>query len=337
MGIDLMRLVNTTYLPSHDLRKSSANRFSGGLGQLTDARKNFKRSSWGGIRIGSSSAASASINPYDSEPSDEEDEDDATLNPPQKMGLAASGSESYGLTTTYDLPGLRTIPPSKLVRRHVITEITLPSVEFSHISVPKLRAAAFLKARIRNPSNTPLLRGPAGLTLDGSFLGNSTIPRCAPDEYFELGLGVDEEVHVEYRKPVRKVASMGMLVKEQVVTYERCARIHNARGNPVKLVLFDQVPVSEDERLRITISRPRGLKSAGDAVKVAGSGNTLLGSVGNAKSPAVPAGSSAAYVQAEMRKGGEIRWEVSVEGGKDAVLPLEYEARLPGGEVIFGL
>lgn len=274
--------------------------------------------------------------PYGSDPSDSED-DTATLNPPQKMGLAASASETHGLTTTYELPGLRTIPPSKLLRRHVITEINLPLVEFSHISVPKLRAAAFLKARIRNPSSTPLLRGPAGLTLDGSFLGNSTIPRCAPDEHFELGLGVDEEVHIEYRKPVRKVASQGMLVKEQVLTYERCARIHNARGNLVKLVVFDQVPVSEDERLRVSISKPRGLKLAGDLVKSPGDGTGFVNASPAGKSPSTSAQAGKAYVQAEMRKGGELRWEVAIEGGKDAVLPLEYEARLPSGEVIFGL
>lgn len=280
-----------------------------------------------------SRAVESSVDPYDSNPSDEED-DGATLNPPQKMGLAASASESYGLTTTYDLPGLRTIPPSKLLRRHVITEINLPHVELSHISVPKLRAAAFLKARIRNPSKTPLLRGPVGLTLDGSFLGNTIVPRCAPEDHFELGLGVDEEVLIEYRRPVRKIAMQGVLVKEQVVTYERCVHIHNARGNLVKLIVFDQVPVSEDDKLRVAISRPRGLKVVSDIVKVSGTGANFVSATGvQVKNP----GGASGYVQAELRKGGEIRWEVSVEAGKDAVLPLEYEARLPGGDVIYGL
>lgn len=270
--------------------------------------------------------------PYDSDPDDDED-DNTTLNPPQRMGLAASSPESYGLTTTYDLPGLRTIPPSKLLRRHVISEINLPHVELSHISVPKLRAAAFLKARIRNPSKTPLLSGPAGLTLDGSFLGNATIPRCAPDEHFELGLGVDEEVLIEYRKPIHKSAMQGVLVKEHVVAHERCVRIHNARGNLVKLVLFDQVPMSEDDRLRIAISRPRGLKLVGDLVKVAGTGADFMNTGVAVKNT----GGAMGYVQAELRKGGEIRWEVSVEGGQDAVLPLEYEARFPGGDMVYRL
>lgn len=316
-----------TKLTSREVRGAF---FAGSLASGISHAK--KKKSWGGsVRLARTTTSAG--NPYESDPSDSED-DSATLNPPQKMGLAASASESYGLTTTYDLPGLRTIPPSKLLRRHVISEINLPQVELSHICVPKLRAAAFLKARIRNPSKTPLLRGPVGLTLDGSFLGNTVVPRCAPDEHFELGLGVDEEVLIEYRKPVRKIAMQGVIVKEQVVTYERCVRIHNARGNLVKLVVFDQVPVSEDDKLRIAISRPRGLKVVGDIVKVSGTGENFVSATGvQVKNP----GGMKGYVQAEMRKGGEVRWEVSVEGGKDAVLPLEYEARLPGGEVIYGL
>lgn len=300
---------------------------------VRSASASAKKLGWNSGMRASSRLAANSVNPYDSDPSDSDD-DGTTLDSPQKMGLAASASESYGLTTTYDLPGLRTIPPSKLLRRHVITEINLPHVELSHISVPKLRAAAFLKARIRNPSGTPLLRGPVGLTLDGSFLGNAVVPRCAPEDHFELSLGVDEEVLIDYRRPVRKVAMQGVLVKEQVVTYERCVHIHNARGNLVKLIVFDQVPVSEEDKLKVAISRPRGLKVISDTVKVSGTGANFVSAAGvQVKNP----GGASGYVQAELRKGGEIRWEVSIEAGKDAVLPLEYEARLPSGDVIYGL
>src|SRR6202012_3312383 len=99
--------------------------------------------------------------------------------------------EEFGLTTTYDVPGVRTLEPSKLARRHVIAQIDLRGVDLSYIIVPKLRAAAFLKAKIKNVSSITLLKGQAGLTLDGSFLGNTVIPRCSPDESFPLGLGVD--------------------------------------------------------------------------------------------------------------------------------------------------
>jgi hypothetical protein len=248
---------------------------------------------------------------------EEEEDDDDTIDIPRKMGLALSKSVSYGLTTTYDLPGARTIPYSRLARRHVIKELTLPNVKFSHISVPKLQAAAFLKARITNSSSISLLQGPCGLTVDGSFLGNSTVERCAPGGTFELSLGIDEEVLISYQKPVRKMASQGMLSREQVATYERSISVHNAKRKKVEVLLFDQVPVSEDERLKIALLTPKvreeGLMSAA-SVKSTG-GKELM-------------------VNRLLKKGGEIRFVVPLDKGDGVVLPVEYEARFPIGEHI---
>ena len=117
------------------------------------------------------------------------------------MSFEESTWEETGLTATYDVPGLRTIPPSNTTRRHKIASVALQDVRLSYILVPKLREAAFLQARLRNSSSTTLLRGPAGLTLDGSFLGNITLPRCSAGQPFSLNLGVDPAVRVGYQKP----------------------------------------------------------------------------------------------------------------------------------------
>lgn len=59
---------------------------------------------------------------------------------PKLAQAEASWSES-GLTVSYDIPGLRTIVPSFTKRRHRIASVPLSDVAFSHIMVPKLRAA----------------------------------------------------------------------------------------------------------------------------------------------------------------------------------------------------
>ncbi|KAI5843813.1 hypothetical protein DFP73DRAFT_65239 [Morchella snyderi] len=255
----------------------------------------------------------ARVDNYD----DDDDDDDGTIDIPRKMGLALSKSVSYGLTTTYDLPGARNIPHSRLARRHVIKELTLPNVQFSHIAVPKLRAAAFLKARITNSSDISLLRGPCGLTVDGSFLGNSTVERCVPGGTFELSLGIDEEVLVSYRKPVRKMASQGMLSREHVATYERSISVHNAKRKKVKVVLFDQVPVSGEERLKVALLTPK-LREEGRM------STTSIKSMGGKE----------LMVEEMLRTGGEIRFTVTLEKGDGVVLPVEYEAKFPIGEHI---
>lgn len=234
-----------------------------------------------------------------------------------KLQVATSSAESHGMTTIYDLPGVRTITSSKLIRRHIITDVTLPTVEFSHLAVPKLRSSVFLKARVINPKagGVTFLHGKAGLTLDGSFMGNTSIPLCVPGDHFDVGLGVDESIQVHYSKPSKKSSSQGMIMmKENVVNYCRSIRIHNARQGPVKIFVLDQVPVSDDERLRISLLQPRGLRDEGDQVAVAPA-KSKLGT-------------------AQMRKNGEILWELRMDNGGDLDLPLEYEARMPQGSAI---
>ncbi|KAF8535179.1 hypothetical protein BDD12DRAFT_354382 [Trichophaea hybrida] len=235
----------------------------------------------------------------------------------RRLRVATANTESHGMTTTYDLPGTRTITSSKLLRRHVITELSLPSIEFSHISVPKLRQAVFLKARIHNKSTVSFLRGKAGLTLDGSFLGSTTIPLCVPGNHVDVGLGVDESIQISYTRPSKKSSSQGlMMMKESVVNYYRSIRIHNVRSGPVRLLVLDQVPVSDDERLRIGILQPKGLRVENDSVAVGGKGEG--GKLG----------------AASLRKNGEIWWELNMHNGGDCVLPVEYEARMPQGVAI---
>jgi hypothetical protein len=182
---------------------------------------------------------------------------------------AAAGADTYGFTTTYELPTPRTIPSTELVRRHVIAEIPLPNLTFTHVIIPKFKAAAFLKARVNNSSNIPLLPGVAGLTLDGSFLGNLSFPRCSPDETVVLELGVDQSVKVEYERPVVKRGTQGMIImgKEEVGAFKRTMRITNTKGVSVSLVVLDQVPVPEDEKLKVIIISPKGLKDVDNVVR----------------------------------------------------------------------
>ena len=176
---------------------------------------------------------------------------------------------SNRFTTTYELPTARTIPSSPLVRRHVIAEIPLPSLLFTHIVIPKLKAAAFLKAKLTNTSNVPLLPGQAGLTLDGSFMGNLSFPHCSPSEMIVLELGVDQGVKVEYERPTVKHGTQGMILmgKEEVGSFNRTMRITNSKLSTVSLVVLDQVPVPEVERLKVNIIVPRGLKDVDDVIK----------------------------------------------------------------------
>ena len=170
-----------------------------------------------------------------------------------------------------------------------------------------------------------LLNGPAGLTLDGSFLGNTNLPRCSAGDHFHLSLGVDPSVNVAYSKPVVKRSQTGVFAKEGSGIYTRTCTVTNTKSNrAIEGTVLDQVPVSEEERLRVEVLQPAGLKSEGGPVKTGtGAGAKGLDKWGRAT--------------AVLKKGGEVAWEVKIEPGKGVKLVLEYEARFPSSETVVGV
>jgi hypothetical protein len=262
-----------------------------------------------------------------------EDESEDLDDPDAEYEFQEATWEDNGLTATYDVPGIRTLAPSSLTRRHKIASLHAANIHLSHICVPKLRSAAFLRAKIRNPSSSvTLLKGSAGVTLDGTFLGNMNLPRVSPLQVFDLPLGVDPAIHVNYPKPSVLRSTQGIIFnKESAQIFTRSIWLNNTRPQPVELLVLDQVPVSEDERLRVGIVTPRGLVKEGDSVKAGVSAKEgSSGAVAEKDKKSETWGTA----MAKLKKNGEIGWTVIIEGGKGCLLKLEYEARLPPSEKI---
>ncbi|TID24877.1 hypothetical protein E6O75_ATG04082 [Venturia nashicola] len=238
--------------------------------------------------------------------------------------------EDNGLTANYEIPGTRTLSPSSLARRHKIASLNATNIHLSYVSVPKLRAAAFLRAKVRNPSTSvTLLKGTAGVTLDGSFLGNMTLPRVSPNQIFSLPLGVDPAIHISYPKPTVHRSTQGIFNKESAHVFTRTVWLTNTKPTAVEVLVMDQVPVSQDERLRIEIAQPKGLGKEGDAVKT---GQAAKESMSGTQ--AVSASTNWGKAVASLKKAGEVNWTVNLEKGQACLLKLEYEAKMPSAEVI---
>ena len=123
----------------------------------------------------------------------------------------------------------------------------------------------------------------------------------------------------------------------------------------IELTVLDQVPVSEDERLKIDIMSPRGLKVGGDSVPTglsafAGLAPVNTGMSSNGKGTAKDVRASVYGVDgrefkdgkwgsavATAKKGGEVAWNVKLNPGQGVKLVLEYEASFPAGETVVGV
>jgi len=240
------------------------------------------------------------------------------------LDFEESSWEDTGMTTTYDVPGFRTLAPSSVTRRHKIASLAVSNIALNYISIPKLRSAAFLRAKLRNPSSSiTLLKGNAGVTLDNSFLGNMPLPRVSPGQTFDLPLGVDPAVHVSYPKPTVHRSIVGVFNKESNQVFSRLIYLTNTKSTPIELLVLDQTPVSEDERLNINIVKPNGLFKGGDRVRA---GSSVRDESGK--------DASWGKATATLQKDGKVAWTVAMEKKGACLMRLEYEARLPSQEKI---
>lgn len=83
---------------------------------------------------------------------------------------------------------------------------------------------------------------------------------------------------------------------------------------------MDQVPATEDEKLKVELVHPRGLVLGGAEIPTGAQD-------GNSRE-----GRDWGKAVASMKKAGQIMWNVSLRAGKGAKLTLEYEVSLPAGE-----
>ncbi|KAI1770512.1 hypothetical protein F4818DRAFT_455625 [Hypoxylon cercidicola] len=232
--------------------------------------------------------------------------------------------EESGLTTTYDLPGLKCLPPSSTISKQRVARVTFTEVVFSYTVVAKHNPAAYLQAKLRNTGKLTLLKGPVGLTLDGGFLGRSSLPRCAPGSSFKLGLGVDAAIQVAYPKPEIQHGQLGVFSKDNSTVYTRTMILHNARNNPkskaVRIAALDQVPISKDDRLHVVILQPKGLAAGGANVST--------------REPEVDSTNDTPWGKAEakMEENGQVTWDVTLNAGRTAKLILQYQCVYPTGE-----
>lgn len=223
--------------------------------------------------------------------------------------------QNYGLTTTYELSGLRTLAPSTSPRRHLLAQATLQSLTLTHVIVPKIRAAAFLRARVKNTSSVNIIRGKTGISVDGTFLGTSTLPSCAPNDFFSISLGVDPNVLVTYAKPTVRKLTSGFFHKENAAVFRRSCWVKNTKSTAIDIIVSDQVPLKDNEQMRIQVLEPKGLEKEGDETDMAMEKDRGKG-------------------KAVMMRNGEVKWFVRLDPGKDVRMVLEYQTRVPDGNTV---
>lgn len=114
---------------------------------------------------------------------------------------------------------------------------------YEYHAIPKLDKDAFLVARVVHWDKYKLLEGEANLYFEDAYVGSSILDAKALKDTLDISLGRDRGIVIgrEKNEQFSKTRTMGSNVVE---TRGFKIMVRNSKSLPVKLTIYDQIPVS---------------------------------------------------------------------------------------------
>jgi uncharacterized protein (TIGR02231 family) len=175
--------------------------------------------------------------------------------PVAAMAIPEAAVASKSTSVEFIVAGKNTIISDNQPYQLTIMNTEMAS-HFQYSTVPKLSAYAYLKARVKNTSGYPLLAGESNVFLDNHFVANAALASVAPGEEFWTFLGVDEGIKVEHKFINKFREDTGIFSKTEKTTLEYLIKITNNKSKAIELLVWDQIPFSSDEDIRIKLINP---------------------------------------------------------------------------------
>lgn len=160
------------------------------------------------------------------------------------------------LNVTFDIDIPYTILSNGKQHSVSLKEVSVPAT-YTYLTIPKLDNNVYLVAKIKDYSQYNMLSGQANVVFDGMYVGKTYInPNSYKDE-LQLSLGKDPNISVD-KKVVSDKSGTKMLSskKEQNFTYEITVR--NNKKENIELLVEDQVPVSKNKDIEISLTDKKG-------------------------------------------------------------------------------
>jgi len=168
---------------------------------------------------------------------------------------SASTVESGATSVVFDIDASNTIKSDNEPHLVTITIQEFPA-GFRYSTIPKHSQFAYLKAKVKNDSDYPFLPGETNVFLDNNFVANSHLKAVAPTEEFWTFLGVDESIKVEYKFVKKFDETGGLFVEKNKKIFEYLIKITNNKKTQEEIVVWDQLPISQDEKIKVKLIEP---------------------------------------------------------------------------------
>lgn len=175
------------------------------------------------------------------------------LPPPMPTGLSGSGDAG---STTFHIQRLVSIAADS--KPHKVTVATACyTPQLVHYAVPSISASVYMQAKAQNSAPFPLLASDkVSVFLDGNFISTSSVRQTSAGEFFNVYLGVDPAVKVEYM-PCRassRVKGIFGGTEEKKCFYSTL--LHNTKQSPCRIIIAEVLPRAPDDKIAVELIEP---------------------------------------------------------------------------------
>ncbi len=184
----------------------------------------------------------------------EEAWDEKEKNAPQAVYAAA---QEKGIAVVYSIPRKVTVKSDGADNKLPVSSQFLKA-NFEYSSFPRADSRAFLGSRVTNAKGLQLLEGRINIFLEGDFVGASQIGSIGPQEEFDLYLGADDNVKVKrelLEKKVDETIIGSILSPVKKANFKYKLTVENYKSRKVKVKLFEAIPVSQDDRIKVKVNQ----------------------------------------------------------------------------------
>lgn len=121
---------------------------------------------------------------------------------------------------------------------------------FEYQSIPKLSKHAYLVGKVSDWSKADLMDGESNIYLENSFVGKSAVNTQQYSDTLDISFGVDNNIMVN-REKIKDFSESQFIGSNKKETYAWKLTVKNNKSYPVRMKLWDQVPISSTKEIQV--------------------------------------------------------------------------------------
>lgn len=124
--------------------------------------------------------------------------------------------------------------------------------DYHYYAVPKLSLDVYLVAKISDLKDKQLLPAKANIFFENGFIGETYIQPQQMNDTMSISLGVDPNINIS-RTFVTKNKKEKFIGNDVVKSSEYEIEVANNTNKEIKIIVQDQVPISRDEAIKVSV------------------------------------------------------------------------------------